>query len=206
MTSGARADLSWWRALPQLVEQSLRSAWPACRPDRLPSLGPGNSKTRKILVLGRAREAEGAASRLREFHSCVQQRPAVQGIQPEAPQLTTEQGILTAAAMWAPSADGLAPTLWLTLLAAAGWLSYALWPAAKAWLALQRLPSPAPSNRLLGHLQMLQPNHHRFMRASAKQHGGIYLLRVLWQQVCTWVTLWCPRMGCKQACACRSSL
>ena len=68
------------------------------------------------------------------------------------------------------------------LLLAAGWLCLdAVQAAVRRQRALHKLPSPATG--LLGHLQMLRPDLHRFMRNTAKQLGGVYRLRVLWQQV-----------------------
>jgi len=52
----------------------------------------------------------------------------------------------------------------------------------RSW-RLRHVPVYKTHNWLLGHLEILKPDHHKFLRATAQEMGGIFRLRVLWLQV-----------------------
>ena len=73
--------------------------------------------------------------------------------------------------------------LWGAAVATAILLATRLYKPLTDFLILTKIPHPK-DNFILGNISMQRPDQHRLMLKYARELGGVYGLRLLWQQVC----------------------
>ena len=66
------------------------------------------------------------------------------------------------------------------LISIAAWL-LSSWSPVKSFLILNKIPSPK-GTFFLGNIEMDTPHQHRLLLKYARMLGGVYRLRILWQQ------------------------